>query len=65
MRRFPLLLLKIRFWPDLRLEVCTTSSSSESDVDVLGKASELDELGRRTGRLGMENGIAVRDDDDS
>ena len=64
MRQFPILLLEIRFTPDLK-EVCTRSSSSESDDGVLGTASGLDELVRRTGRLGMENGIAVSDDDDS
>jgi len=65
MRQFPLLLfLEMRFTPDLK-EVCTTSSSSESDVDVLWTDSELAELAMSTGRLGMENGIAVSDDDDS
>ena len=62
MRQFPLLLLEIRFTLDLR--EARTSSSSASDVCVFGKASELDELGRRTGRLGIENGIAGDDDDD-
>ena len=64
MRQFPSLLLEIRFTPDLK-EVCTRSSTSESDVGVLRTASELDELARRTGRLGMVKGIAVSDDDDS
>lgn len=64
MRQFLLLFLKRRFSPDLG-EIRTTSSSSESDVGVFGKDSELDELGRRTGRLGMENGIAIGGDDDS
>ena len=61
MRRF---LLRMRFAPAL-VEARTTSSSSESDVGGIGKDSELEELGRRTGRLGMENGIRVVDDDDS
>ena len=64
MRQFPLLLLDLRFTPDLE-EVCIRSSISESDVGVLGTPSGIDDLGRRTGRLGMENGIAVSDDDDS
>jgi len=64
MRQCLLLLLVKRFAPVLG-KAGTTSSSSESDVGVLGKDSELEELGRRTGRLGMENGIAVGGDDDS
>lgn len=63
MRQFPLLLLEIRFTADL-MEVCTRSSNSESDEGEF-TVSELDELARRSGRLGMENGIAVGDDDDS
>lgn len=64
MLQFPLSLLEIRFTSDLKV-VCTRSSSSESDDGVFETVSELGELARRTGRLGMENGIAVSDDDDS
>ena len=64
MRRSLLLFLERRFVPDLE-KVGTAFSSSESDEGGLGMDSWLEELGRRTGRLGMENGIVVKDDDDS
>jgi len=39
------------------------SASSSVCVLVLKKDSELAEFGRSTGRLGMENGIAMDSDD--
>jgi len=44
-------------------ELRSASRISTSDERVSGKDSELAECGRSTGRLGIEKGIRVGDDD--